>query len=102
TLLLLVVISYLTLVLYLGLAYELWVYGILRTLSWPFRIVFIVGCGLVIIAFYIIGVYLHRFFWPEMRIYSYTTRYWKSNVKICTDHEFENFRVVQGLIKNKA
>ncbi len=61
------------------------------------RALFLAGCLTFIILIYFIGLFIHKCFWKQRRVELYPKE-WSAEV-ISKDHEFEDFRVRQGLIQ---
>jgi hypothetical protein len=88
---------YLVWILYLGNFHNIWVYGIMKKLDNIKRALFLAGCLTFIILIYFIGLFIHKCFWKQRRVELYPKE-WSAEV-ISKDHEFEDFRVRQGLIQ---
>lgn len=65
-----VVSIYLSWVLYIALSRDHWVYPILEVLSWPLRASFILGSGLLMIAFYYLGDVLYSTTWSKFSMFN--------------------------------
>lgn len=57
--------SYLALVLFLGLRLDVWVYPVLRVLSWPYRIAFLLLSMVTSLGFYMVGEVMNSLFWRK-------------------------------------
>ena len=92
-----IVMSYLIWTYYLGVVRHIWVYGILKNMNSTIRILFLSVCFIFINGLYFVGIFIHKFFWTKTRIHLWPKQ-WSPEV-ISKDHEFEDFRVRQRLIK---
>ncbi|CAG2107069.1 unnamed protein product [Medioppia subpectinata] len=68
-------VLYFLLLLFMGTFVDLWIYPFLAKLYWSQRIMFAVVCGIVLIIFYISGVFLNKLFWPPIRVKAFARLY---------------------------
>ncbi|XP_022255592.1 androgen-induced gene 1 protein-like [Limulus polyphemus] len=54
---------YLTWVVSLSIALDFWVYPILEVLNWSLRVAFFIGCGIIMVLFYLLGESLNSAVW---------------------------------------
>ncbi|XP_076306839.1 androgen-induced gene 1 protein-like [Tachypleus tridentatus] len=54
---------YLTWVVSLSIALDFWVYPILEVLNWSLRVAFFIGCGIIMVLFYLLGESLNSTVW---------------------------------------
>ncbi len=79
SIMLMIAISYLVWILYLGNYHHIWVYGILKKLNNIKRGLYVIGCLTFLILIYFIGLLIHKFVWPEKRVEQYSKE-WSAEV----------------------